>query len=124
MPENVRVSTEALKTLARNLATIADELGPVATKTEMITVVPGAFPAGEKYKTTAHTHRDKVLANVVNLKGALEEISRNLLLVANEYDRGEDVNGMEAEKLKSLLRSLNRWLPGAVPQDDGLPKLP
>jgi hypothetical protein len=116
MPDNVHVTTDSIRALAANLMRMADGLGPLVTNTEFITVVPGDFPHGVKLKETTNTHRDKVKANLVNTKGALEEISRNLLLIANTYERGEDLNGMDVKKLDPMLRDIQRWLPGAVPQ--------
>ncbi len=111
----VQVTPQSLKDFAKWLDELADALKKLSAETLMTPgVLPGTFPHADWLKKLVETSKQSVQKNLENLRHALREISENLLLIAKEYEKTEDINKMKSKELEQLLKDVAKYLPDAT----------
>lgn len=77
-------------------------------------VLPGTFHHADWLKKLVETSKQSVQKNLDNLRHALREIAENLLLIAKEYEKTEDINKLKSKELEQLLKDVSKYLPDAA----------
>jgi hypothetical protein len=110
-PENnnkeVTVDTNALRASAILFDQWGDELLKSLPDLKRFKILPGEFPAATELKTIVDTHTTSLTTNTTNLGNALKDISLKLEVIAADYDKTEDDNLGDAERLDAMFNSVN-----------------
>lgn len=116
MPEEkIKVDGAAIRDFAKTVRSWADELPELSRQVLKINVQPGDdgfFPTAAWLRGEVHKSRDAVGTNLTNLRNALFEISTDLNAIVDQYARTEDLNKLDADKIKGLVDDVNKHLPG------------
>jgi hypothetical protein len=108
--DGVAVSTEALRTFAKNIVMLRDAVVASSKYVKEVDIRPGAFGGAFQLKKDIQGSgsgglRDdtyKYMTQVV--VASLEQLEKDILKLAIDYDSTEELNKLEAEKLTNLLR--------------------